>query len=79
MKPIESKCKLYCKDYATCTRENCSRKLMFQGYGDLYMAEEKEYNTQLAYDLKRTRNGVIPIKLNGDNFEYAGVSRGRRR
>ena len=43
-KPITSKCKKYCKDYATCQRKECKRKLGWDMDGDLYMMSDYDSN-----------------------------------
>ena len=44
-KPLESDCKLYCRDYATCTLTECNRKKMFTEHSPIYMGEEVIVNT----------------------------------
>ena len=76
MKPIKRYCKLYCANYPTCTKTNCTRKLMFNST-ELYMADEQEYDDKYQRDMNMINNGAIPNSLSGNGFVHSGMSRKR--
>ena len=77
MKPREYKCKMYCKDYETCTLKDCNMraKIVYDNLGKakLEMRSARECNILDKRLEWRHYNEVPRLEVNGRHFKKGKI------